>query len=65
MTSPTTVYTAKKIVTMNRSQPEATAVAVRDGIILAVGSFDDVRPWLRGEQYNVVRDFKGRCSCRG
>ena len=31
-----TVYAARKIITMNPMQPEATHVAVRDGRILAV-----------------------------
>ena len=40
MTSPrsgTTVYRARRILTMNPMQPEATYVAVRDGRILSVG----------------------------
>ncbi len=41
----TTVYCARKIVTMNSMQPEATHVAVRDGRILSVGSLDDVSTW--------------------
>ena len=32
--SETIVYSAKKIITMNPSRPEATHVAVRDGRIL-------------------------------
>jgi predicted amidohydrolase YtcJ len=43
--APTTVYAARKIVTMNPSRPEATHVAVRDGRILGVGALDDVRGW--------------------
>lgn len=39
------VFSAKKIITMNASQPEATHVAVRDGRILAVGSEDEIRSW--------------------
>ena len=41
----TTVYVARKIVTMNPMQPEATHVAVRDGRVLAVGSLAQVREW--------------------
>jgi len=41
----TTIYAAKKIITMNPSRPEASHVAVRDGRILAVGSFDEVSSW--------------------
>jgi predicted amidohydrolase YtcJ len=38
----TVVFSARKIVTMNPSCPEATHVAVRDGRIVAVGSFDEI-----------------------
>ena len=39
----TTVFRAKKILTMNPSRPLATHVAVRDGRILTVGDLDEVR----------------------
>ena len=38
-----TIFTAKKILTMNPAQPEAQAVAVQDGHVLAVGSLADVQ----------------------
>jgi predicted amidohydrolase YtcJ len=41
----TTVYCARKIITMNPMQPEATHVAVRDGRVLAVGDLDRMRAW--------------------
>ena len=41
----TTTYSARKILTLNRSQPEATHVAVRDGRILGVGTLDTLRGW--------------------
>ena len=40
-----TVFRAKKIITMDRNQPEATHVAVRDGLILAVGGADCAEGW--------------------
>lgn len=40
-----TIFTAKKIITMNPSNPEATAVAVRDGRILGVGTIHELRGW--------------------
>ena len=43
--SATTVYRARKIVTLNPMQPEATHVAVRDGRILSVGSLERVAEW--------------------
>ena len=44
-TATTTVYAARKIITMNPMQPEATHVAVRDGRILGVGSLEQVSAW--------------------
>jgi len=40
-----TIFTARNIVTMNPANPEATAVAVRDGMIIAVGSFEECASW--------------------
>ena len=45
MSDRTVVYSARKIVTLNPMQPEATHVAVRDGRILSVGSLERVREW--------------------
>ncbi len=45
-TSPTTtVFVARKILTMNAMQPEATHVAVRDGRVLAVGDLGRMQAW--------------------
>ena len=41
--SPTTVYRARRILTMNPSRPEATHVAVRDGRILG-----ETPAWIEG-----------------
>lgn len=41
----TTVYLARKIITLNAMQPEATHVAVRDGRILAVGDLARMQAW--------------------
>lgn len=43
-----TVYSAKKIITMDRNLPEATHVAVQDGRILAVGGVDCADQWGGG-----------------
>ena len=51
------VFIARKIVTMDPGWPEATAIAVRDGKILSVGSFDDLKPWLERFPYDVDRRF--------
>ncbi|MEY4364021.1 MAG: hypothetical protein RLZZ24_1373, partial [Pseudomonadota bacterium] len=47
--SPTTVYVARKIITMNPRQPEATHIAVRDGRVLAVGDLARMKTWGRFE----------------
>lgn len=41
----TTVYRARRIVTMNPMQPHASHVAVRDGRVLAVGNLEQVQAW--------------------
>ena len=41
----TTIFPARKILTMNPSRPEATHVAVRDGRILGVGGAADAAGW--------------------
>jgi predicted amidohydrolase YtcJ len=41
----TTIFSARKIITMNASRPTATHVAVRDGRILGAGSIDELKGW--------------------
>ena len=41
----TTIYRARKILTMNPRRPEATHVAVRDGRILGTGALEDLAGW--------------------
>ena len=52
-----TVYTAKQIRTMNPSLPTATAVAVRDGRIIEVGSVETMRPWLDAHPHIIDDTF--------
>ena len=40
-----TIFSARKIITMNPSQPEATHVAVRDGRILGAGTLEELAGW--------------------
>lgn len=49
-----TVYTAKKVITMEPSMPDANAVAVANGKIVSVGSLESLRPWMR--QYPTIVD---------
>lgn len=40
-----TIFTARNIVTMNPANPEAQAVAVRDGRIICVGTVEECQSW--------------------
>jgi predicted amidohydrolase YtcJ len=53
---PITVFVAKQIVTMNPSNPTATHVAVRDGIVLGAGTLDEVSGWGEYELDDTFRD---------
>jgi predicted amidohydrolase YtcJ len=58
----TTVYSARKIITMNPMQPQASHVAVRDGRILGVGSLEELAAW--GE-YRLDERFKDKVLMPG
>ena len=40
-----TILEAKRIVTMNPGNPHATHIAIKDGIILGVGPFEELTGW--------------------
>lgn len=63
--SPITVFIAKKIITMDPSWPESTAVAVRDGKILSVGSLDELKPWLSKVPYTIDKTFADKILMPG
>ncbi len=58
-----TVYAAKKIITMDRNMPEATHVAVRDGLVLAVGGPDCANSWV--EETRIDDSFADRVFMPG
>ncbi len=62
---PITVYIAKKIITMDPAWPDATAVAVRDGRILSVGSLADLQPWLSKFPYTIDKTFADKIIMPG
>lgn len=43
--SATTIYSARKIITMNPNRPETSHVAVRDGRILGAGTLEELAGW--------------------
>lgn len=54
---PITVYVAKKIITMDPIQPYATAVAIKDHRIYAVGSLTDMQSWMTPGSYFINDKF--------
>lgn len=59
------VYTAKKIVTMDATNPTATAVAVRGKTIVSVGSLESLEPWLEAHPHRVDRRFDDKVLMPG
>jgi predicted amidohydrolase YtcJ len=51
-----TIYPAKKIHTMNRHQPVATHIAVKEGRILGVGTLDDLTVWGDYQINDIFKD---------
>ena len=55
--APLTIFTARRIHTMDESLPVATAVAVADGRIVAVGDLAAMAPWRAGREVTVDERF--------
>ncbi|MEO2138517.1 MAG: amidohydrolase family protein, partial [Gammaproteobacteria bacterium] len=52
-----TVFTARRVRTMEASMPTAEAVAVRDGRIVEVGTLENMAPWLDGYDHEIDDTF--------
>jgi predicted amidohydrolase YtcJ len=59
------LYTAKRILTMEPTQPEAEAIAVEDGRILAVGSEAELAPLVTSRGGRVDRRFADKVLLPG
>ncbi|WP_433850779.1 amidohydrolase [Brucella pseudogrignonensis] len=60
-----TVFVAKKILTMDPGRPNGTAVAVRDGRILSVGTLETLEPWLKRYPHVIDETFAGKIIMPG
>jgi predicted amidohydrolase YtcJ len=60
-----TVFRARDIITMEPMLPRATTVVVQDGIILSVGSWNEIEPWLRGKNYVINDHFRNHILMPG
>ncbi len=59
------VYTAKKIVTMDTTQPTATAVAVKGDLIVSVGTLETLKPWTERHPHRIDRRFADKVLLPG
>ncbi len=62
---PTTIYTAKRVITMDAKNSSATAVAVHGERIVAVGSLASVKQALGSTEYSIDASFDGRIVMPG
>ncbi len=60
-----TVFTARQIRTMNPPLPTATAVAVRRGMIIEVGTLETMRPWLDAHGHRIDDRFADKVLMPG
>lgn len=62
---PLTVYTAKSVITMNPSQPRATAIAVAEGRIVAVGNLETLQSWMDARPHVIDERFADKILMPG
>ncbi len=55
-----TVFTAKRVRTMDAGRPVAEAVAIADGKIVSVGTLETMKPWLDRVDYEIDEIFKDK-----
>lgn len=60
-----TVFTARKVVTMDPGRPVAEAVAVMDGRIVSTGSLASMQPWLKRHEHTIDRTLEGKVVLPG
>jgi len=60
-----TVFTARRVITMDEGRPYATAVAVREGRILSVGTIESMQPWLSRNSYAIDDTFADKIIMPG
>lgn len=60
-----TIYTAKKIITMENNNPQATAVAVKNKKIVAVGTLPEVKSALGKSKYVINNVFQSKIILPG
>lgn len=59
------IFTAKKIITMDETLPDAQAVAVSNGRIVAVGTLEEMDAWTHGRAVRIDRSFEQQILAPG
>lgn len=60
-----TVYTARRVRTMDPGRPLAQAVAVMDGRVLSTGTLESMQPWLSRHEHVVDRTLQHKVILPG
>jgi len=62
---PLTIYPARRIITMDASLPQASAIAVAGNRIVAVGDMDSMAPWREGRKVRVDERLRDKVLLPG
>jgi predicted amidohydrolase YtcJ len=65
MSDDVVIYVAKRFITMEPALPEATAVAVRDGRIVGVGTLESLKPWTDRYPHRIDTSFDDKVVMPG
>ena len=65
LAEPLRIYTARSIITMDESLPRATAVAVAEGRIVAVGDLDSMGAWRQAHDHVIDDRFADKVLLPG
>ena len=60
-----TVFTARKVITMDPGRPLAQAIAVMDGKVLSTGTLESMRPWLSRNEHVIDHTLKDKIILPG
>lgn len=60
-----TVYTARRVRTMDPGRPVADAIAVMEGKVVSTGTLESLNPWLSRYEHDIDRTFEGKIIMPG
>ena len=60
-----TVFTARRVVTMDPGRPVAEAIAVMDGKVVSTGTIETMKPWLSRHEHTIDRTLEGKVILPG